>query len=110
MAPRCASYSLVRGFWAVYAASNEKVDKLNRPLDLNSEQALKYAMASNVPAPLRLRDLGSVCYLVREIPPPRRWRHSEFAAEVMTQRNDGAETRQVADVLHRLVGFLQQPL
>ena len=31
----------LRGAWAVYAASNEKVDKLNRPLDLDSEQAAK---------------------------------------------------------------------
>jgi hypothetical protein len=29
----------VRGAWAVDAASNEKIDKLNRPLDLDSEQA-----------------------------------------------------------------------
>lgn len=31
----------LRGAWAVYAASNEKVDKLNRPLDPDSEQAAK---------------------------------------------------------------------
>ena len=31
----------LRGAWAVYAASNEKVDKLNQPLDLDSEQAAK---------------------------------------------------------------------
>lgn len=31
----------LRGAWALYAASNEKVDKLNRPLDLDSEQAAK---------------------------------------------------------------------
>lgn len=31
----------LRGAWAVYAASSEKVDKLNRPLDLEGEQAAK---------------------------------------------------------------------
>ena len=31
----------LRGAWALYAASNEKIDKLNRPLDLDSEQATK---------------------------------------------------------------------
>jgi len=31
----------LRGAWALYAASNEKIDKLNRPLDLDSEQAAK---------------------------------------------------------------------
>ncbi len=31
----------LRGAWALYAASNERVDKLNRPLDLDSEQAAK---------------------------------------------------------------------
>lgn len=31
----------LRGAWALYAASNEKLDKLNRPLDLDSEQAAK---------------------------------------------------------------------
>jgi hypothetical protein len=33
--------AVLRGAWAVYAASNEKVDKLNQPLDLDSEQAAK---------------------------------------------------------------------
>jgi hypothetical protein len=31
----------LRGAWALYAASDEKVEKLNRPLDLESEQAAK---------------------------------------------------------------------
>ena len=31
----------LRGAWALYAASNEKIEKLNRPLDLDSEQAAK---------------------------------------------------------------------
>ena len=31
----------LRGAWALYAASNEKIGKLNRPLDLDSEQAAK---------------------------------------------------------------------
>jgi hypothetical protein len=31
----------VRGAWAVFAVSNEKIDKLNRPLDLDSEQAVR---------------------------------------------------------------------
>lgn len=33
--------SVLRGTWALYAASSEKVDRLNRPLDLESEQAAK---------------------------------------------------------------------
>ena len=41
----------LRGAWAVYAASNEKVDKLNRPLDLDSEQAAK-----NLDGPERMLD------------------------------------------------------
>lgn len=31
----------LRGAWALYAASNEKIDKLNQPLALDSEQAAK---------------------------------------------------------------------
>lgn len=41
----------LRGAWALYAASNEKVDKLNRPLDLDSEQAAK-----NLDGPERMLD------------------------------------------------------
>jgi len=41
----------LRGAWALYAASIEKVDKLNRPLDLDSEQAAK-----NLDGPERMLD------------------------------------------------------
>lgn len=33
--------AVLRGAWALYAASSEKVDRLNRPLDPDSEQAAK---------------------------------------------------------------------
>lgn len=41
----------LRSAWVLYAASNEKVERLNRPLDLDSEQAAK-----NLDGPERMLD------------------------------------------------------
>ena len=43
--------AVLRGAWALYAASSEKVDRLNRPLDPDSEQAAK-----NLDGPERMLD------------------------------------------------------
>lgn len=46
----------LRGAWALYAASNEKIDKLNRPLDLDSEQGAK-----NLDGPEKMLEALKAC-------------------------------------------------